>query len=157
MSVLFLEGETQNSCPWGEIVAQSVGLNAFFKKNWFIYWLRWVFVALGRLFLVVSSCGKWGLPFSVVCGLLTAAAPLVEEHLLGVLGFRSCGTRAWSLHGMWGLPRPGIEPVSLCCQAGSLTTGPPGMPSEYILTVYSFLKVFFFKAVSLKYISLIIN
>ena len=86
MSVLFLEGETQNSCPWGEIVAPISWIECFFQKNYFIYWLRWVFVALGRLFLVVSSCGKWGLPLSVVCGLLTAAAPLVEEHLLGVLG-----------------------------------------------------------------------
>ena len=30
--------------------------------------------------------------------------------------------------GMWDLPGPGIEPVSLALQRGFLTTGPPGKP-----------------------------
>ena len=40
-------------------------------------WLRWVFVAAHGL---LSSCGKQGLLFIVVCGLLIAVASLVAEH-----------------------------------------------------------------------------
>ena len=44
----------------------------------FIYlWLRWVFIAARGLF---SSCGKRGLLFVVVRGLLIAVASLVAEH-----------------------------------------------------------------------------
>ena len=44
----------------------------------FIYfWLRWVFVAVHRLF---SSCGEQGLLLVAVCGLLIAVASLVAEH-----------------------------------------------------------------------------
>ena len=45
----------------------------------FIYfWLRWVFVAVRGLF---SSCGKRGLLFVAVHGLLIAVASLVEHRL----------------------------------------------------------------------------
>ena len=33
---------------------------------------------------------------------------------------------------MWGLPRPGIEPVSHALQSGFLTTGPPGKPLQFL-------------------------
>ena len=38
----------------------------------------------------------------------------------------SCGTWAQLLHGMWDLPGPGLEPVSLALAGGFLTTEPPG-------------------------------
>ena len=44
------------------------------------------------------------------------------------LGLTSCGPLAQLPCGMWDLPRPGIELVSLALQGGFLTTGPPGTP-----------------------------
>ena len=44
------------------------------------------------------------------------------------LRLSSCGTRAWLLHGMWDLPRPGLEPVSPALAGGFLTPAPPGKP-----------------------------
>ena len=40
------------------------------------FWLRWVFIAVGRLF---SSCGKWGLLSSFSAWLLIAVASLVAQ------------------------------------------------------------------------------
>ena len=40
----------------------------------FIYWLRWVLIAVRGLF---SNCGEWGLLFLALCWLLT-----VGEHRL---------------------------------------------------------------------------
>ena len=45
-------------------------------------------------------------------------------------GFSSCGARAQLLRGMWDLPRPGLEPVSLALAGGLLTTEPPGKPGR---------------------------
>ena len=42
------------------------------------------------------------------------------------LFFSSCGTRAQLLRGMWGLPEPGLEPVSPALAGGFLTPAPPG-------------------------------
>ena len=39
------------------------------------FWLCWVFVAVQTF----PSCGKWGLPSSVVYGLLIAVVSLVVE------------------------------------------------------------------------------
>ena len=50
-----------------------------FKFIYFYFWLLWVFVAARRLF---SGCGKRGLFFIAVCGLLTVVASLVAEHRL---------------------------------------------------------------------------
>ena len=75
----------------------------------FFFWLRWVFVVARELSLVV------------VHGLLIAVASLVVEH-----GLSSCGSRAWLLHSMWDLPRPGLEPVFPELAGGFLTTAPPG-------------------------------
>ena len=48
-------------------------------------------------------------------------------------GFRSCGTWAPGLssglvapHGVWELPRPGMEPVASALASGFSTPGPPG-------------------------------
>ena len=46
------------------------------KKNFFYFWLHWVFIAHG----LFSSGGEQGLLFVVVRGLLIAVASLVAEH-----------------------------------------------------------------------------
>ena len=47
------------------------------SQSYFVYfWLRWVFIAVGRLF---SSCGKWGLLSSFSAWLLIAVASLVAQ------------------------------------------------------------------------------
>ena len=67
----------------------------------------------------LSSCGAW--------------ASVVVAHELSSCGLQalerrlsSCGARAELLHGMWGLPGPGIEPVSPVLAGRFLTTEPPG-------------------------------
>ena len=93
-----------------------------------------------------SSCSERGLLFVAVRGLLIAVASLVvKAWALGVWAsvvvvrglsscgsqalecrFRSCGARAYLLHGMWDLPGPGLESVSPALAGGFLTTAPPG-------------------------------
>ena len=51
-----------------------------------------------------SSCGSWA----------------VERRL------NSCGAQPQLLHGMWDLPRPGLEPVSPALAGGFLTAVPLG-------------------------------
>ena len=50
------------------------------------------------------------------------------EHRLS-----SCGTWIQLLHGMWDLPRPGLEPMSPALAGGFLTTAPPGKPYVSLL------------------------
>ena len=102
----------------------------FFK---FIYfWLPWVFVSVRRLSLVAASGGYSSLRcmgFSLWWLLLlrsTGSRWALECRL------SSCGARAQLLHGMWDLPRPGIEPVSPALAGRFLTTAPPGK-SPYML------------------------
>ena len=76
-----------------------------------------------------SSCGKRGPLFIAVRGPLTVAASPVAEHRLQTCRLSSCGSRALLLRGMWDLPRPGLEPVSLALAGGFSTTAPPGKPS----------------------------
>ena len=49
------------------------------------------------------------------------------EHRLN-----DCGARAQLLHGMWDLPRLGIEPEALALQGGVFTPKPPGKPREFV-------------------------
>ena len=80
-----------------------------------------------------SSCGKRG-PLSItVRGPLTIAASLVAEHRLQTRRLNNCGSRAQLLHGMWDLPRPGLEPVSPALAGRFSTTAPPGKPLHFIL------------------------
>ena len=72
-----------------------------------------------------SSCGKWWPLFIAVHGPLTITASLVVEHRLQVHGLSSCGTRAQLLHGMWNLPRPGLEPLSPALAGRFSTIAPP--------------------------------
>lgn len=53
-----------------------------------------------------SSCGSWALEYRL----------------------SSCGVWPYLLWGMWDLPRPGIEPVSIALQGGFFTTEPSGKP-----------------------------
>ena len=77
-----------------------------------------------------SSCGKQGPLFIVVRGPLTIVASLVAEHRLQTRRLSGCGSRAQFLHGMWDLPRPGLEPVSPALAGGFSTTAPPGKPCQ---------------------------
>ena len=77
-----------------------------------------------------SSCGK--------CGLL-----FIAEHVFQACGLRSCGTRAQLLHGMWNLPGPGIEPMSLASAGRFLSTVPSGkswIAGSYGKCSYSFIR-----------------
>ena len=77
-----------------------------------------------------SSCGKRGPLFIAVRGPLTIAASLVTEHRLQTRRLSNCGSRAQLLHGMWDLPRPGLEPMSPALAGRFSTTAPPGKPNK---------------------------
>ena len=79
-----------------------------------------------------SSWGKWGPLFIAVHEPLTIAASLVAEHRLQTRRLSSCGSQAQSLHGMWDLPRPGLEPMSPALASRLSTTAPPGKPQKQI-------------------------
>ena len=87
-----------------------------------------------------SSCGKRGPLFIAVRGPLTIMASLVVEHKLQMRRLSSCGSRAQLLHGMWDLPRPGLEPVSPALAGGLSTTAPPGKPQELLFSDETFWK-----------------
>ena len=101
----------------------------------FVFFLKYLFI---RLFMAVlglrfcarafSSCGKQGPLFIAVRGPLTIVASLVAEHRLQTRRLSNCGSRAQLLHGMWDLPRPGLEPVSPALAGRFSTTAPPGKP-----------------------------
>ena len=76
----------------------------------------------------LPSRGKWGPLLIAVRGPLTTAASLVAEHRLQTRRLSNCGSRAQSLRGTWGLPRPGLEPVSPASAGRLSTTAPPGKP-----------------------------
>ena len=95
--------------------------------DFFSVWPCWVLIALHELSLVVTS---WGYS-------LLQCTSLSLRWLLLLLSkdFSSCGTwaqllwyRAQLLCGMWNLPRPGIEPVSLHWQANSYPLQQQGSP-----------------------------
>ena len=114
-------------------------LKKFFK---FIYFrLRWVFIAVCGLSLVVVSGGysslrcagfllRWLLLWSTGsrCTGFSSCGTWALEH-----GLSSCGARAQLLRGMWDLPGPGLEPVSPALAGGFLTTAPPGKPYIHVL------------------------
>ena len=115
---------------------------------YFYFWLCWVFVAAGRLSLVAASGGYsslWCVGFSWRWLLLlwsmgsrhvgfSSCGLWALEHRLS-----SCGTEAQLLHGMWDLPRPGLEPVSPALAGGFLTTVPPGKPQSVSSYTYYYI------------------
>ena len=114
-------------CRLSEVRAFRARHVHFFFNILFIY----LFMAVLSLRFCVrafSSCGKWGPFFIAVRGPLTIAASLVAEHRLRTRRLSSCGSRAQLLRGMWGLPRPGLEPVSPALAGRFSTTAPPGKP-----------------------------
>ena len=88
---------------------------------------------LGLRFCVraFSSFSKWGPLFIAVRGPLIIAVSLVAEHRLQTRRLSNCGSRAQLLRGMWDLPRPGLEPVSLALAGRFSTTTPPGKPHHF--------------------------
>ena len=80
-----------------------------------------------------SSCSERGPLFIAARGPLTIAASLVAEHKLQTRRLSSCGSRAQLLRGMWGLPRPGLEPMSPALAGRFSTTAPPRKPYPYTI------------------------
>ena len=70
------------------------------------------------------SCGAQALgtqaSVTAACRLRSCGAQALQ------CGLSSCGAQAQLLPGLWNLPRPGIEPVSLALAGGFLSTAPPG-------------------------------
>ena len=77
-----------------------------------------------------SSWGERGPLFITVHGPLTIAASVVVEHRLQTRRLSSCGSWAQLLRGMWDLPRPGLEPMSLALAGRFSTTVPQGKPKQ---------------------------
>ena len=101
----------------------------------FIYlWLCWVFVSVRGLSLVVASGGH----SSSRCAGLSLSWPLLlrAEHRLQMRRLSSCDSRAQLLHGMWDLPRPGLEPMSPALAGRFSTTAPPGKPFSFIFVMF---------------------
>ena len=98
----------------------------------FIYlWLRRVFIAAHGLSLVVASRGYSSLRCA---GFSLQWLLLLRSTGSRRAGFSSCGARAQLLHGMWDLPGPGLEPMSLPLAGRCLTTAPPGKSAYCVLT-----------------------
>ena len=83
-----------------------------------------------------SSCGKRGPLLIAVRGPLTITASLVAEHRLQMRRLSGCGSRAQLLHGMWDLPRPGLEPASPALAGRFSTTAPPGKPGLFFINLF---------------------
>ena len=105
-----------------------------FSLNKFIY----LFLAvLGLRFCARAfpSCGEQGPLFIAVHGPLTIVASLVAEHRLRTHRLSSCGSQAQLLHGMWDLPRPGLEPMSPALVGDSQPLHHQGSPFPTFLTM----------------------
>ena len=109
----------------------------------FIYVCMYVCMAvLGLRFCAraFSSCGKRGPLFITVRGPLfivvhwplTIAASRCQAQAPDAQA-SNCGSRAELLHGMWDLPRPGLEPASPALAGRFSTTAPPGKPNLFFL------------------------
>ena len=94
-------------------------------------------------------CGAWASHCSgfSCCGAraLGARASVVVARRLSSSGsrtterrLRSCGAQALLLRGMWGLPGPGLEPMSPALAGGFLTTAPPGKPLSFLFCIDNF-------------------
>ena len=106
-----------------------------FRSNFYLFIYIYFLAVLGLCLCVraFSSCSEQGPLFIVVRGPLTIVASLVAERKLQTHRLSSCGSRAQLLHGMWDLPRTGLEPVSPALPGRFSTTAPPGKPKDIIL------------------------
>ena len=77
-------------------------------------------------------CGAWA---SHCGGFSCCRAQALGARASVVVARRlsSCGSRAQLLRGMWGLPGPGLEPLSPALAGRFLTTAPPGKSPECVL------------------------
>ena len=107
-------------------------MHFFFFK---IYFILFCFSCTGSSLLHMGFlyCGEQGLPFIVVQGFLTVVASLVSEHRLQMCELSSCSMWVQLLHGMWGPPRSGIEPMSPTLARRFPTTRPLEKPSIHVL------------------------
>ena len=112
----------------------------FFNKSIYLF----ILAALGLRCCTwaFSSCGERGLLFlrcgarASHCGGFSccgARALGTWASVVVACGLSSCGALAQLLHGMWDLPRPGIEPVSPMLAGRFLTTAPPGKSPNLLL------------------------
>ena len=63
------------------------------------------------LFVCFLGCARSSLLPAGFLQLRSGSFSLLQCTGTRAVGFRSCGSWAWMLHGMWDLPGPGIEPV----------------------------------------------
>ena len=102
----------------------------WFLKNFYLFWLCWVFIAGCWLSLVELNRGH---SLVVMHGLFTVVASLAAEQRLP----RACqASVVATLSGLvapltWDLPGPGIKLVSSVLADRFLTTGPPGNSSYW--------------------------
>ena len=126
------------SSPWASqaLIPQHLGLGGYRRNKRVEGQAHPTFKFLFILYLDVlglhchaqafSSCSKLGLPSSSGAQTSHCSSFPCAEHGLQACRLSSHSTRALLFHGMWNLPRPGIEPVSPALAGGFLTTGPPG-------------------------------
>ena len=131
----------------------SISPLSFFFYKFIYFWLRWVFIAVHGLPLVVASRGysllrcagfslQWLLLLRGVgsrCAGFSSCSLQAPERRLS-----SCGIRAQLLCGMWDLPRPGLEPMSPSLAGGFLTTVPPGKPPPFPFSYPWFVLSYFY-------------
>ena len=94
------------------------------------FWLFWVVVAV-QTFLWLGRAGRHAGCWAQA---LTAVAPLAAERGLWGSAVRA---RASLLRCMWGLPGPGLEPVSPALAGGFPTTEHHGAPDLALLRLLS--------------------
>ena len=109
-------------------VCHSLSSFLFFNYIYLFIYLSMAVLGLRFCARAFSSCGERGPLFIAVRGPLTIAASLVAEHRLQTRRLSNCGSRAQLLRGMWGPPRPALEPVSPALAGRLSTTAPPGKP-----------------------------
>ena len=129
-------------CSFNFVMNNRNNRKIFLKYLFIYFWLCWVFIAACGLSLVVASRGysslwcvgfslRWLLllrsPGSRHAGVCSCGSRALEHR------FRSCGSRASLLCGMWELPGPGLEPLSPALAGRFLTTAPPGKPDNVLL------------------------
>ena len=118
-----------------------------FLKFLFYLFLFLAVLGLGYYtgFSLVAASGSFSLRWLL---LLPSAGSRARASVVAVLGLWNTGsivngTWSWLLHSMWGLPRPGIEPVSPVLTGGLFTTEPPGKPPPpapifFLITLLSY-------------------
>ena len=92
-----------------------------------VFLLCRVFSALRGLSLVAGSGGYSSLQYTAShCGFSCCRAQALGwASVVAACGLSVCGMWAQLLHGMWDLPRLGMEPMSPAWTGGFLSTMPP--------------------------------